>query len=75
MRKGSVVFLLGILLVLLPHLGIPSLWKEYITIGAGILLIFFGYFIRRQQFLAALENDRGERVSDTFVETTPELFK
>jgi len=75
MRKGSLVFFIGLLLVILPYLGIPSLWKQYLTIGAGVVLIFLGYIIRRQQFLSSLENNRGERVGDTFVETTPELFK
>lgn len=75
MRTGSLVFLLGILLVILPYLGIPSLWKHYITIGAGALLIFLGYFIRRAQYLRDIDSGNGERVAETFVETTPELFK
>lgn len=75
MRKGSLVFLLGIILVLTPYLGIPSLWKQYIVVISGALLILLGYFIRRQQYLDDIDSGKGERVSDTFVETTPELFK
>lgn len=75
MRKGSFVFLIGILLVLLPYLGIPNLWKQYATIISGVLLIFLGYAIRRAQYLADIDSGNGERVSETFVETTRELFK
>jgi hypothetical protein len=75
MRKGSLVFLIGILLVFVPYLGIPADWKQYATVGSGAMLIFLGYFIRRQQFLRDIENESGERVTETFVETTPELFK
>lgn len=74
MRSGSLVFLLGIILVLVPYLGIPALWKQYVIVGSGALLIILGYAIRRQKYLSAIDNGE-ERVSETFVETTQELFK
>ncbi len=75
MRKGSYVFLIGILLVVVPYLGIPMLWKQYFTVGAGVALILFGYAIRRAQYYADISSENGEFVSETFVEATPELFK
>lgn len=75
MRKGSFVFLIGITLVLLPYLGIPTLWKQYLTIASGAALIFLGYAIRRAQYLNDIDSGNGELVSETFVEATPELFK
>jgi len=74
MRKGSYVFLFGIILVVVPYLGIPSLWKQYIILAIGIMLILLGYAIRRAQYFSDI-NSNGEFVTDTFVETTPELFK
>jgi hypothetical protein len=75
MRTGSYVFIIGILLIILPFLGIPSIWKQYLTITFGIALLLFGYIIRRRQFLMSHTNDDGEFVTETFVETTPEMFR
>lgn len=74
MSKGTTVFLLGILLVLLPYLGIPSSWKQYAFVGIGSLLLILGYMIRRAQYLADIDTGNGERSDETFVETTQNLF-
>lgn len=74
MTKGTLVFLTGSLLLLVPYLGIPQLWKQYSYIGIGVLLMIIGYIIRRAQFLADIDRGNGERGTDTFVETTQDLF-
>jgi len=74
MRIGTIVFLCGFILVLLPYLGVPMVWKLYITITSGVTLMVCGYLVRRRQYLDEISRDSGDRVSDTFVETTPELF-
>jgi uncharacterized membrane protein len=33
----------GLILVLLPFLGVPSSWKTAITIVAGVVLLYLGY--------------------------------
>lgn len=74
MSKGTFVFLLGILLILIPYLGIPSLWKQYLYVGLGIILLLIGYAIRRAQYLREIDLGNGERGGETFVETTQNLF-
>ena len=74
MTKGTFVFLLGILLCLIPYLGIPSLWKHYIYIGLGVILIVVSYAIRRARYLSDIDRGNGERGGETFVETTESLF-
>lgn len=71
MTKGTVVFLSGLLLVVLPFLGIPAPWKLYATVSLGGLLALCGYLIRRQQYLAEIRKYSEE---DTFMETTGDLF-
>lgn len=75
MKSGTLVFLSGLLLVLLPYFGIPSLWKHYSYLGIGIVLILLGYIVRRRQFLDEIDYGNGERGTDTFVETTKDLFE
>lgn len=75
MKSGTLVFFFGLLLVLLPYLGIPSLWKQYSYLSIGILMILVGYVIRRRQFLEEIDYGNGERGTDTFVETTKDLFE
>ncbi len=75
MSKGTFVFLLGILLILIPYLGIPSLWKQYLYVGLGVILLLVGYALRRAQYLSEIDLGNGERGGETFVETTQNLFE
>ena len=74
MSKETIVFVFGILLTLIPFLGIPLLWRQYIIFGVGILLIFIGYSLRRKLFLENIDKGNGERGTDSFIETTEKLF-
>ncbi len=70
MSRESIVFTLGILLLVIPHLGIPESWKFYFLITAGVLLVVVGYSLRRSAYLRSIERDNGERGTDSFVENT-----
>ena len=74
MTKGTFVFLLGMLLCVVPYLGLPSTWKQYIYVGLGVVLILVGYSLRRARYLADIDRGNGERGGETFVETTESLF-
>ncbi len=73
--KESLVFILGLVLVILPHLGIPETWRVFGTSFLGVALVFVGYGLRRAVYLRHIEREDGERASDSFVETTDPLFK
>jgi hypothetical protein len=75
MTKETFVFFTGILLVILPFLGIPEVWRQYSVAGLGGLLILVGYALRRAVYLARIDRGNGERGTDSFVETTEPLFK
>lgn len=74
MSKETLVFLIGIFLTILPFLGLPELWKQYAVAGFGVVLIIIGYMLRRSLFLSRIDQGNGERSSDSFVETTGQLF-
>lgn len=74
MTKGTAIFLLGLLIIILPSLGIPAIWKQSILIAVGILLLGIGYTLRRAQYLSTLDHDGSVRTAETFVETTEPLF-
>ena len=74
MTKETLVFFLGILLTIIPFLGVPDLWKQYAIAGAGVVLIIVGYALRRARFLSHIDRGNGERGTDSFVETTKRLF-
>lgn len=61
---------LGLVVLFAPQLGIPSFWKEYILLGAGILLVIFGYLLRRAAYYRRIDRGNGERGSDSFVESS-----
>jgi len=74
MSKETLVFISGILLTVVPFLGVPESWRQYAILGLGIILILVGYFLRRNLYLNRLDKGNGERGSDTFIETTEVLF-
>lgn len=68
MSRESVIFLLGIITFLMPHLGVPSDWKLYFYTGAGIVFMVFGYTLRRSAYLRSIDGGNGERSADSFTE-------
>ncbi len=74
MTKGTAIFLLGLLVIILPALGVPMAWKQIAFVIMGITMLGIGYSLRRAQYLATLEHDGVVRTAETFVETTEPLF-
>lgn len=74
MSKETLVFFVGIVLTLVPFLGIPEDWKKYTIVVVGILLILVGYLLRRSLYYLRIDYGNGERGDDAFVETTQQLF-
>jgi heme/copper-type cytochrome/quinol oxidase subunit 4 len=74
MSKETIVFCVGIILTLVPFLGIPEAWKQYAVAAAGALLILVGYMLRRALYFSRIDKGNGERGDDSFVETTQQLF-
>ncbi len=75
MTKETFVFFVGIFLTLIPFLGIPEAWRQYIVAILGVLLILVGYALRRALYLSRIDKGNGERGIDSFVETTQPLFE
>jgi hypothetical protein len=73
--KESLVFIIGLILVVFPHIGIPESWRIIGTSLFGVALVFIGYGLRRTVYLETIVRADGERASDSFVETTDPLFK
>lgn len=75
MRKAMFVCLMGLVVIVLPYLGIPNYVREYVLISLGTLLVLFGYLLMRDEILRRSDYGNGERGNDSFVETTEPLFK
>lgn len=73
--KETLVFLIGLMLTIVPFVGVPELWQQYAIAALGFLLVLVGYLLRRALYLRRMEHTEGERRSDSFVETTERLFE
>ncbi len=69
------VFIIGILLIVVPFLGVPQAWRTYAIVSLGVFLTLIGYALRRRAYLKEIEQENGERSTNAFVETTETLFK
>ena len=74
MSKETLVFIFGFALTIVPFIGVPVLWRQYIIFAIGVFLLFIGYSLRRRVYLSRLDRGNGERGDDSFVETTEQLF-
>lgn len=68
MSREGIILITGVLLTVVPYLGIPSDWKKIATVTFGVLLIVIGYSLRRRAYLRSIETETGERHADVFVE-------
>lgn len=75
MTKELFITFVGLILILLPQLGIPTSFKDWLVTGAGLILALLGYLLARKRFLAETNLGDGERGADTFVESTKSLFE
>jgi uncharacterized membrane protein len=69
MSREGIVVVSGVLLTIVPYLGVPTDWKKTITLILGVFLIVIGYSLRRSAFLRSIETHTGERRADAFVES------
>ena len=74
MSKETLILIAGILLMVVPFLGVPEVWRQYSILGIGFVLILIGYSLRRKAYLSRLDKGNGDRGNDSFVETTETLF-
>ncbi len=74
MSKETLVFIIGVFLTILPFLGLPESWRQYAVAITGAILVVVGYILRRALYLSRIDKGNGERGTDSFVETTKQLF-
>ena len=67
MSKAVIVIVIGIILVLLPYMGVPSAIKTFVIVGTGTLLVLLGLLMRveRLWLLRALQ---GGHANDAYAE-------
>jgi hypothetical protein len=73
--RESLVFLIGLILTVVPFLGVPESWRVGATVFLGVILVLIGYALRRAVYLRQIDRGNGERGNNSFVETTETLFK
>jgi heme/copper-type cytochrome/quinol oxidase subunit 4 len=59
LSKETLVFIFGILLTIIPFLGIPEDWRQYAILGIGVFLIIMGYALRRRVYLNRIDHGNG----------------
>ncbi len=68
MSSQSLIFLAGLIVLVLPFLGVPNSIDRWIFAGIGAGIVIVGYRLRRAAYFRSLETGGGERRADAFVE-------
>jgi len=75
MSKESIILVSGLLIILVPSLGIPNTYDRLILSVLGALIAITGYQLRRAAYLRSLETEHGDRRADAFVESRTETVR
>lgn len=62
MSKNKIVFSIGLILVIMPILGFPVLWKTFLSVILGLSLIFLSFSVAAKRRASAR---RIKRIKDT----------
>lgn len=69
MSSESFVFVAGLLVLIVPFLGIPNAYDRWIFLALGFGIAAVGYRLRRSAYFRSIETPHGERRADAFVES------
>lgn len=72
MFRETILCIVGFLLILVPFLGIPSMYRQYVLAFLGLLVFVLAYQLRRRAYLRSLEEYGGERKAEMFAEHEPQ---
>jgi len=74
MSRETSIFLLGLIIIFLPIIGIPPTWKNYSLLAIGLLVTIIGLSLRRSAYIRRIREAGGEWRTDSFVESQPSLL-
>lgn len=57
MSRAAIVIGIGVLVIILPIIGIPSFWKTVLLSIAGLGLIFIGSLMKREHHEEPVEQE------------------
>lgn len=70
MTREVLVSFLGLIVALVPFLGIPRDIKDWIFAAMGTLIVLFGISLRHSRYLRSVVGIRSELRSDMFPESS-----
>ncbi len=56
MSKEMSVILLGVAVVIIPYLGVPSAWRTFLLVLAGLALVVIGFLLRARDMMHSRKN-------------------
>ena len=70
MKKYNALITIGIITALIPFLGIPSTWKYFFTIAAGLAVATISILLRRDEILISkgLQKPEAPSYARTYIE-------
>jgi len=72
MSKETTILALGVWIMAVPYLGVPSSWKELIFVLSGLAIIIVGFYLRAEALARASGQSMNKASAHrTFVESAP----
>jgi VIT1/CCC1 family predicted Fe2+/Mn2+ transporter len=70
MSKEMSIILLGVWVVVVPYLGVPSSWRTVLLVVSGVTILVLGLLLRGESIVRGTRKHRG---APPFVENSPEM--
>lgn len=70
MKDYKTLFFLGLIVLVLPFIGIPEVYKNWVLWVIGIIIIFHAFYVRLK-----VKAEKKQNGTDTFIESNGEVKK
>lgn len=71
MSKEMSLIALGIWVVIVPYLGVPSSWRTVLLVLTGLAVAIIGFLLRGEALAEGSSRAPRRRAEDSFVESVP----
>ncbi len=78
MRTYRPIIILGVLVALVPYIGIPFEWRNTLLVFLGVMIIFFGLVVRHRspsQYKRVSTDTYTEQERDTVSNSREDMFE
>lgn len=75
MRKERTLLFIGIWVAILPYLGFPNSWRQWLFVISGLAIMYLAYLFRQEAKtrIQAIKLDQDVQTMDSFIDNVDDI--